>query len=261
MLSDLIDRYFIKQPRLRRFVTRLIAGNKPEKVFLFGSHLTVHPQLENGYWRAAHLAEGSSLFRDELPVFLALSNFAAPGRTFVDAGANVGIFSVAMARFTHLYRDFRVTAFEVAPDTFVRLQANAKDHAFAAFPFGLAERNTTASFTTGAVSHVATRADLASAYHIPGEGFSAELRRLDSFDLPGDLVIKVDVEGQELAVLRGASRFFDEGRVAAVYLDGYRDAACWDFLESRGFRLFDGRSLEPADRDTYALLAVRPEQR
>ena len=261
MLRELIDRYFIKQPRLRRFVTRMLVRNSQERVVLFGSHVTVHRRLEHGYWRAARLSRSSSLLQDELPVFIALAHFAGSGCTFVDAGANVGIYSIAMARFTRVYPDFHVVAFEVARDTFSRLDANAKEHGFTAHAVGLGDCEGEATFVAGAVSHVTTRAELANAYSIPGETFSAPVRRLDSYDLQGDLIVKIDVEGQELAVLTGATRFFDESRVAAVYLDGYADARCWEFLESRGFDLFDGRTLERASRNTYALLAARRRDR
>ena len=43
-----IDRYFLKQPRLRRFVTRLLEGERERDVPLLGTPLRVHPIKEHG---------------------------------------------------------------------------------------------------------------------------------------------------------------------------------------------------------------------
>jgi hypothetical protein len=75
---------------------------------------------------------------------------------------------------------------------------------------------------------------------------------------PGDLVIKIDVEGHELPVLKGASRLFAEQRVKVVYLDGYSSSEIPALLRDYGFEFFDGRTLErcPAGAPDYSLLAV-----
>ncbi|HET9418029.1 MAG TPA: FkbM family methyltransferase, partial [Chthoniobacterales bacterium] len=83
--------------------------------------------------------------------------------------------------------------------------------------------------------------------------------RLDALSLPQtDLVVKIDVEGHELPVLRGAARLFEEQRVKVIYLDGYSDGAIPDFLRERDFALYHGRTLVPcgpeAPRDS--LLAI-----
>lgn len=257
MIPELVDKYFIKQPRLRRLVTALLFRDREDWVHLLGARILVHRRSENGYWRASRLASGSSLLTDELPVLIALAALVGPNRIFVDVGANVGIYSVALARFTRIHSTFRVVAFEVAPATFARLAINAERHGFIAHQVALGDSEGRALFVGGAVSHVTTRAEHAGEYNISSESFDAEVRRLDAFELRGDLVIKIDVEGQELSVLRGATRYFDAHLVAAVYLDGYTAPACWDFLEERGFDLYDGRTLQPADRKTYGLLALR----
>jgi FkbM family methyltransferase len=258
LLHRLFDRYFIKQPRLRRVVTRLLYGSGDARVALAGAELVVNRALENGYARAAALCQNSSLLRDELPVLITLANLAGPGRTFVDVGANVGLFSVVFSRFTRIYPDFRVVSFEVDPRTFERLQVNALEHGFQAIRCALAAEAGARSFVRGAVSHVTTVQEKASSYNLPAETFDAEVRALDSFDLPGTLIVKIDVEGQELEVLRGARRLLASGRVAAVYLDGYGDPHCFELLRATGFELFDGRTLVAATTETFALLALRP---
>jgi methyltransferase FkbM-like protein len=114
-------------------------------------------------------------------------------------------------------------------------------------------------FVDGAVSNVFTRVENASAYSIPNERVICECKRLDALTIEGNsLVLKVDVEGQEWEVLRGALSYFESGRVKAIYLDDYKDSRVRDFLDGFGFRYFNGRTLKPANPQTKHLLAVKP---
>src|SRR4051812_41726584 len=89
MLSGLIDRYYIKQPKLRRAVTTLLEGDAPRKIALLGEEFTVSPVKEHGYLRASRLAARSSVFRDEVPILLSLASILPSADAFVDIGANV----------------------------------------------------------------------------------------------------------------------------------------------------------------------------
>ena len=89
----LIDRYFLKKPWLRRFVTRLLEGDHDCQVNLFGASMIVHSVKEHGYLRPSRIANRSALLRDELPVMLNLAALIAAGDTFLDIGANVGVFT------------------------------------------------------------------------------------------------------------------------------------------------------------------------
>jgi hypothetical protein len=109
----------------------------------------------------------------------------------------------------------------------------------------------------GAVSNVFTSVENASSYSISKERSVCECRRLEDLPIEGhSLVIKIDVEGQELEVLRGGLSFFQSGRVKALYLDDYKDARVRGFLDEFGFRFFNGRTLEPATDETRHLLAI-----
>ena len=82
--------------------------------------------------------------------------------------------------------------------------------------------------------------------------------RLDSLDLTGDsLILKIDVEGQELNVLNGATGLFAAGRVKAVFVDGYNDESVETFLRHYGFKLLDGVSLRYELGGSRRALAVR----
>ncbi len=257
MISALVDKYFIKQPKFRRFVTKILHGDRLVKVNLFGGNFQINTLKENGYLRASRISAQSSLLRDEYPVMLTLSNLVADNCAFVDVGANVGVYSSAFSKFKKIHKNFQVLAFEVHPDTFTRLALNGKEYGFKAFNCGIGKIREKVEFVGGAVSHVTTRVNLANSYNILAETFSANINPLSDFDLPERLIIKIDVEGQEMAVLEGAKKYFDEGRVICVYLDGYSDKSCWDFLEQYGYHFYDGKTLEKADRSTFSLLALK----
>jgi FkbM family methyltransferase len=183
------------------------------------------------------------------------------GDTFLDVGANIGIFCVNIASFRSIYPDLQVYAFEPNPDTATRLRANAEPLGIKVFSFALADHNGSLEFVDGAVSNVFTTAENASSYSIRRERSLCECRRLDDLPINGNsIVMKIDVEGQEFEVLLGAKRYFDGGRIKALYLDDYKDPRVREFLDPYGFRYFNGRTMEVATEATKHLLAVRAQE-
>jgi FkbM family methyltransferase len=258
-MMHLIDRYFLKQPLIRRFFTRLLAGEREAKVSLLAKEYQVHTLREHGLFRAAKLAATCSLFRDEIPVLIHLASIVADGDTFLDIGANVGIFAASIGQFRMIYPKLKVYAFEPNPDTARRLRANVEPLGAKVFGLALSDRNGILEFVDGAVSNVFTTIENASSYSISHERTLCECRRLDDIEIDGNaLVMKIDVEGQEWEVLQGALSYFRSNRVKALYLDDYKDPRVRNLLDEYGFHCFNGRTLETATRDTKHLLAVRP---
>jgi len=156
----------------------------------------------------------------------------------------------------------RFYAYEPHPDTFRRLDANARKN-------GITVRNVAASdhageleFVDGAVSHVFTVAERSSAYNLPNKRYRVSSVRLDEEPVEGDsMILKIDVENQELAVLQGAQKWFERQRVKAVYLDGYADKEqVEEILRRFGFRFLNGCTLMPFTPGDFNLLAVRPDK-
>jgi len=260
-IIQLIDRWFLKQPLVRRYLTRAIAGNRQRRVVLLAKEILVHTAREHGYFRASKLSLSCSLFRDEFPVLLHLAGLLQNGDTFLDVGANVGIFCVNIASFRTIYPNLQVYAFEPNPDTARRLLANAEPLGVKVFSFALSDHNGFLEFIDGAVSNVFTITENASSYSIGRERSLCECRRLDDLSVAGNsIVMKIDVEGQVLEVLLGAKDYFDGGRIRALCLDDYKDPKVRDFLDRYGFHYFNGRTLEPATGRTKHLLALKSPQ-
>jgi FkbM family methyltransferase len=178
-----------------------------------------------------------------------------PGWTVIDAGANTGVYAVQQAR-----RGARVFAFEPNPDCFRRLrkavQANgvedrviAFDRALGAAP-GPARLFLPAGVTT--MGSLRPEWDPAAA----GTGFGVEVETLE--DVLGrqgiervDL-LKVDVEGFELDVLRGAGRALRRvERVVVEYhsLDLGRRVA--ELLAAEGLTTVFDQKMYGGDEDRY----------
>ena len=253
-----IDRYFIKQPKLRRFVTRLLEGDREHDVQLLGTTLRVHSIKEHGYLRSSRRANSSALLREELPIIINLASLLCAGDTFVDVGANVGVYSLTLARMRRILPDTRFYAFEANPDTFARLGAKTPSLGVQAHNVALSDHSGSLEFVAGAVSHVFTTVENASEYSVAGARVSVPCRRLDEMQVEGgSLVLKIDVEGQEKNVLDGASGLFQANRIKAVYLDGYKDREVENLLKGHGFSLLDGKTLEPTAGGGFNLLALR----
>ena len=258
-MGQFFDRFFFKQPWLRRFVTKTLEGDHDVRANVLGTSMCINTIKEHGYLRTSRLIASSCLLRDELPVIINLALLLERGDSFIDVGANVGVFVCTLARMKKIVGDTNFYAFEASPDTRARLRASAEPLGVVVHPFALSDHNGELKFVAGAVSNIFTTVENASAYNVASTMQSVPCRRLDSFDIEGDsIVLKIDVEGQEKEVLLGAKKLFEAGRVKAVYLDNYKDeAAVETFLRDHGFDFYEGRTLESVPGNTYSLLAVR----
>lgn len=178
---------------------------------------------EGGWWLPdgeAHLQQWMRTMRQDahgrlgyqLHKYRAALRFARARRVAVDVGAHVGLWSWPMSH------DFaRVEAYEPMAahrecfranmaDALAAGRATLHDCALGAESgptVWLRTRTPGSSGDTG-VDPEAERSSLRGTVHGPGDGEPAPLRRLDDFGLADVDLLKVDCEGYELFVLRGA---------------------------------------------------------
>jgi FkbM family methyltransferase len=182
-----------------------------------------------------------------------------PGDVFVDVGANIGVYTVLCA-----LRGARVLAFEPNADARSLLVANvtlnAIDDRVEVSSFALADFSGTSSFTTELEegNHLARESDVA--------GQSVEVRELDRLPLPpGDVtLIKVDAEGFDEAVLRGASATIVTHRPVLLIETWAGGHSIRRFLAKLGYRFFLYRSSLVAVDNEFSedanLIAVHSER-
>jgi FkbM family methyltransferase len=243
-------------PRFRRFLLRIFFPNRDVEIELLGARLCVNPQREAGYVAAQKMARLSIPLGGDAGILATLALVIEPEDTFVDVGANVGLYSAVLSRACEIFPRMKFYAFEPHPGTAQRLRATLADRGVEIHACALSDRSGELDFREGGGSWTFGAADPGNQFQIRGRAVRVPARRLDDVAIEGDsIVMKIDVENHEAEVLRGAERLLASGRVKAVYIDGYADADIPDFLRGLDFALFDGRNLggDTADRKLLAI--------
>lgn len=182
-----------------------------------------------------------------------LQRFLQPGDVVLDIGANIGHMSIVAAAKVGAHG--KVLAFEPAPAEFAELNlniqlnslTNIEPHALAIadapgrVPFYLAGEGLGLYNSTGKPFRTSGMRQI-----------EVEAVRLDDFlkenDVPAVTLVKMDVEGGELAVLRGGDAFFrrDDGPLVicefsdvASSSTGQTTEQLWTAFENHGYTLFD----------------------
>ena len=162
-----------------------------------------------------------------------------PGDHFVDVGANVGSYTVLAAGGARA----RVTAIEPIASSFAHLQRNVALNGLGecvrCLQVGVSDQPGTLQFSTGldTVNHVLAPGEDLPAVEVP-------VGRLDEFlgaDAP--VLVKIDVEGHELAVINGALDTLSRPELLAVIMEtngsglryGIPDDALVAAMRSAGF--------------------------
>lgn len=188
-----------------------------------------------------------------------LLHYLRPGDLFLDVGANAGSYTVLASGVVGA----ESIAFEPVPETFLRLKenvtVNGMDARVQCINVGIGEADGQMQFTIGgdATNHV-LRAD-----ESPGvKSTVVEMRALDAL-VAGRVpaLMKIDVEGFETAVIRGAGNTLDSPRLNAIIIERNQLASRYGFDENevgvvlarKGFQPFrytaSSRTLEPLDGD------------
>lgn len=202
----------------------------------------------------------------DLNVSEALGRLLEPGETAVDVGTNIGHMTSVMA---HAVGDAgRVIAFEPHPAVHRELAANVARWkgrrglgSIELHEIALSDRGGSGSLRVHEETFARNRgsATLNAQDEGDGDAFTGSevtLRRLDHV-LDGHIhVMKIDVEGHELQVLRGARGLIERGLVRDVIFEEHNPypTAVTELLEDAGFTLF------VLDRTIFGPKLVKPRE-
>ena len=192
--------------------------------------------MANTTYSTVVLAERSGGFEPDLAALL--RQLASRLDTVFDVGANCGFFSARL--LTTPGFSGHVHAFELVPATYEALTRMRRDCGFDAsmtcHPFGLSSEAAKVCVDMGVHSSLARVAERGSIH--------ADVKTLDSLDLPAPDLVKIDVEGHETEVLDGARRTLETALPFVVFESWYRPddpaamRAPFERLAALGYRFF-----------------------
>jgi FkbM family methyltransferase len=174
-----------------------------------------------------------------------LLHFLRKQDLMIDVGANIGVFSLLASGHVGC----KSIAFEPIPSTFQRLIKNIKlnglENKITPLNIGLGSSNSVLKFTNHTENSINRVADTNDKNAI-----SVDVKKLD--DITGDLnsfqaiLLKVDVEGFETEVLRGADEVLANPLLKAIIIElngsgnkfGFDEKSIKEKLQHEGFELF-----------------------
>jgi len=124
---------------------------------------------------------------------------------FVDCGANIGNHSVFALEVMHCKE---AVCFEPYPENVLVLKENMKGKPATVHSVGLSDRPGTMDFDQGFFKGDTLMANAGGTTLVPGS--AVEVTTLDSISLPGCDILKIDVEGMEAQVIKGAENTLEK---------------------------------------------------
>ncbi len=237
-------------------------ANMTPKAALKALLATVMPRstyiAANAWMAARDIASG----RRCAPEIALLPRFVHTGDTVVDVGANHGMYAYHLSQLVG--PTGRVNAFEPLSTNLQILRHTIKSLGLdnvTVRPQGCGENNEWVEFYVPVEGGVPQFAQARPG--ISGEHFNCEIVRMEDVIKTQVTFIKIDVEGAELFVLRGAERILHESRPTILFEAsgatrefGYEQDAVFDFLREHGYKFFSGgfkgKPLEPREQFTEA---------
>lgn len=237
--------WFRPSQLVRRFIRERENGETGfQKVLLpWGTPLVIRPDeaIGQAIWRTGTY---------DVTVSEALLRLADRGDTAVDVGANIGVMASAMA--IAVGTTGKVVCFEPHPSLYLELSANiagwqealhwnhveASDLALSEHP-GEAALAMSRQFDSnrGTASLTALASGEGPTRHVIVHTTTLDLALGGSQEIG---LLKVDVEGHELEVLKGATSLLSSGRVRDIVFEEYGTypSPVTNLLESYGYKVF-----------------------
>lgn len=176
-----------------------------------------------------------------------LERTMTPESVFYDAGANIGLYSIYAA---HLFPGaVKAVCFEPEPMNFARLNQNIRANALSdqvtAFAIGLGENPSVTTFPlsvlqSGGALHGSRMVKDGEAAHVVGLNvWPLDVFRKEATQLPDPTHLKIDVDGPELEILRGAQATLREPSLRHLLIEITADdrAEAESILNAAGFEV------------------------
>jgi len=274
-VSEIVEMVKYKLRRIRDLATPRYMQWLLIQRFCSGATLTV--QLDRDitiqYLPTGNVSRDLYLGQIEDDVVEFLKWYLRPGMVAMDIGANIGIYSLLIAKYVGASGS--VHAFEPTPRTFEQLCANYELNGFTCVQLNqlaVADKSGTSTFYlyNQCGMNSMRRQDWVGK---PLEQIVVETISLDEYVLAKNLqrvdLLKIDVEGAELTVFKGARSLLcslNPPVVVCEFADkttrnfGYQTASLRDYLESLGYQLFrwnseSGRLVPEPIRPNYEIYA------
>ncbi|MFA7201423.1 MAG: FkbM family methyltransferase [Candidatus Paceibacterota bacterium] len=215
-----------------------------KRKMFFGSTMTIPVPLCADMWKF-----GAFLLTDpEIRLTKFLLHQVKDNEIFFDVGAHIGYYSCLIAEIS---KDSRVYAFEPDPHTLVYLRKNKRDN-MTIVEKAVSEKNDVVSFFSRPLSGswistlVLDNFDGTQNEDAPFEEIHTSSVTLDSFSSDHVIqptLIKIDVEGAESLVLRGAEHILAQEHLVACIEIRFRPfsenySTVLEFMQKNGFSMF-----------------------
>jgi len=198
-----------------------------KQLFVRKALFRFHQRLVNiGLWGLGILNGENEVWSGEAHFLRSLPRFFSTDQDFVvfDVGANVGAYAHSIKS---LYPSARIFAFEPHPTHFESLQQQARQSGFRAFHLALSDTVGTAHLYdragTGS-AHASLYRDVIERLHRETAiRYAVSVTTIDQFAQEHQIdhvhLLKIDTEGSELSILRGAGRLRDARAIDVIQFE------------------------------------------
>lgn len=162
-----------------------------------------------------------------------LSRYLEQASLYVDVGTNIGYHALALHQLTGC----PVIGFEPHPNHFAVAAMNCVDKNIKLVHSAVGNKKGTMFIKDFDPSQIGNFGEVGTT---DTNGIEVNVVKLDDINLPICTVIKIDVEGYELEVLKGATKVIKQFRPVVMYeaLDIDEWASCHKFMESKKYKQY-----------------------
>lgn len=204
--------------------------------------------------------------------FNTIERFINKGDTFIDVGANIGLFSNEAKKNT--YGDINIIAFE-ANETLIDYLKDTLGENAKVFQVALGDNNKKVKFGVNQLdsgtSSIFERKEMMPSFNEAISFVEVEMKQLDDYydiinftDEQNSIFLKIDVEGAELPVMRGAKKLLASNRKIILtfeYSFAWKEAGeslkeAFHFLEKNAFDIY---RITPLGLENMRFFAIEME--